>query len=342
MLLAVAFFVAVFGGLREIDQRDVRAVEAREQDLADQAAAELAAWWAMPAVDQLARCRRFWTEGYSLGWRAEWAAWSQGRFEALVPAGLNPAHLQHLVCADSGGTLGARYRHPRPGLRAEQGADVGGESPPDALVELAGRLSRLPAEGGPRSIEVQTWAGQADPLVREIAQDGEVRIEPAGLAPVLPWLAAPGGPTSAEAPLVVVPRYAWNRDIAAGFRKLGEVLPIGADTRIVELSLLEDRIEVLIEGPLPALGLDGERGEIELDAWGDPVTWLYPRAAIGFGCPRGVRLVDLEAGFRRTAASQGISDFESGQQRYHTAWYSCSPAYSDGQTGVWHLDPVME
>ncbi len=341
-VVAVAFFVAVFMGLREIDQRDLAAIDARERDLAARAASELAAWRVLPAVEQLARCRRFWIEGYSLGWRAEWAAWAPGRIEALVPAGLNPGHLQHLVCADAGGTLGSRYRHPRPMLRAEQGADVGNDAPPDALLELAARLARLPAEGGPMAIEVQTSADQEEPLTREVAQDGEVRIEPPHLAPVLPWLWVRGSSSTAETPLPLVPRYAWDRDIAAAFRKLGEVLPPGADTRIVELSLLEDRIEMLLEGPLPALGLNAERGEIELDAWGDPVTWLYPREAIGFGCPRGVHLVELEARFRQAAASKGISDVESGRQRYHTAWYSCSPAFSDGQTGVWHLDPVVE
>jgi hypothetical protein len=338
-LVAVAFFVAIFMGLREIDQRDLAAIDQHERELAEQAAAELAAWQALPADGQLARCRSWWMDGYSLGWRAEWAAWTPGRFEALVPAALNPGHLQHLVCTEAAGTLRLRYRHPKPALQAEQGADGAGGAPPDALVELAGRLSRLPAEGGPRSIEVQTWVDQADPLVREVGNDGVVRIEPAGVAPMLPWLLISGG-AAAEAPLAVVPRHAWDRDVIPAFRKLAEVLPPGA--LIVELSLDEQGIELEVEGPLPAFGLEAERGEIELDAWGDPETWLYPREAGGFGCPRGVPLAELESAFLRAAARIGIGEIESGQQRFRTAWYSCSPAYSDGQTGVWHLDPVVE
>jgi hypothetical protein len=340
MMLAAAFFVAVFSGLRAVDQHELRAVEARERDLADKAAAELAAWQAMPAAEQLAKCRTLWIKGHSLGWRAEAAAWSPGRFEALVRAGLNPGHLQHLVCAEAAGTLGPRYRHPKPTLQAEQGADGAGGAPPDALVELAGRLARLPAEGGPRSIEVQTWVDQLDPLVREVGGDGAVRIEPAGVTPVLPWLLLPSRSTRAEAPLPVVPKFAWDREIHALFLTLTEVLP--PEARIVEMSLAQDRIDFEIEGPLPDRGLNAERGEIELDAWGDPVTWLYPREAIGFGCPRGVSVAELEAAFRHAATLHGLHDLASGQQRYRTAWYSCSPAYSDGQTGVWHLDPVME
>lgn len=187
---------------------------------------------------------------------------------------------------------------------------------------------------------MQTAADQTDPLVRELGGDGVVRIEPAGVAAVLPWLWTMGARAAAEAPLPVVPRFAWDREIAALFLTLPEVLP--PDARIVEMTLEEHRIELTIEGPLPGFGLDAERGEIELDAWGDPVTWLYPREAVGFGCPHGLSMAELEAAFREAAALKGIQGLASGEQRYSMAWYSCSPAYSDGQSGVWHLEPVVE
>ena len=130
-----------------------------------------------------------------------------------------------------------------------------------------------------------------------------------------------------------MPRKRWIAQEGEAFALVAKELPKGA--RIAELTLAEDEIDVQIEWKTPAF--DGKPpapyGDKTFDEYGiASLDWWYPRESPGFGCPVGVPLADVITSFGVAKAQRGGSPIER-------AWYSCSPAYSNGRTGTWHLVP---
>jgi hypothetical protein len=111
-------------------------------------------------------------------------------------------------------------------------------------------------------------------------------------------------------------------------------LPKGA--RVSELTLDEDKIDVTIAWQTPAF--DGKPpvpyGQKTFDEYGvaDAGFW-YPREIPGFGCAKGEPLSDVITAF-------GIAKAQRVSMPLTGAWYSCSTAYSNGRSGVWHLTPT--
>ncbi len=159
-------------------------------------------------------------------------------------------------------------------------------------------------------------------------------VEPAD-APAFAFLPASAGfepfPAAAAPPLRHLPRHHWLADAASAFALLSKELPKGA--RISELTLEDDKLDVQIEFPTPAF--DGKPpapyGDKAFDEYSVTDTaWWYPREIPGFGCPTGSPLEAVQAAFVEARA-------RFGSQPLLRAWYSCSPAYSNGRDGVWHL-----
>jgi hypothetical protein len=136
---------------------------------------------------------------------------------------------------------------------------------------------------------------------------------------------------AAPPPLRPLPRHHWLAQVDAAFRLIERALPAGA--RIAELTLGEDKIELTIESPTPAF--DGKPpapyGDKTFDEYGAAeMDWWYPREIPGFGCASGQPLARVRGAFIADRARFGA-------QPLAQAWYSCSPAFSDGRNGVWHL-----
>jgi hypothetical protein len=142
------------------------------------------------------------------------------------------------------------------------------------------------------------------------------------------FVAAPGVEVR---PLRALTRHRWIADEEAAFALLERELPGGA--RMSELRLEEDEVDVTVDWPTPAF--DGRPpapyGDKTFDEYGvaDMGFW-YPREIPGFGCARGEPLARARASFREAKA-------RTGEQAFASAWYSCSPAYSNGREAVWHL-----
>ena len=120
-------------------------------------------------------------------------------------------------------------------------------------------------------------------------------------------------------------------------QNFGELLPyvlFGAFVQWLEASVLdESELDVSIEWPTPAFDGDppAPYGDKTFDDYGVAgMDYWYPREIPGFGCPTGASLDHV-----RTAYAQARAKV-SGQALIR-AWYSCSPAYSDGRNGVWNL-----
>jgi hypothetical protein len=87
--------------------------------------------------------------------------------------------------------------------------------------------------------------------------------------------------------------------------------------------------------PTPAFDGDppAPYGDKTFDEYGvADADWWYPRTEPGFGCATGLPLAGLRAAFAEAQARLA-------SQSLARAWYSCSPAYSDGRKGVFHLVP---
>jgi hypothetical protein len=139
---------------------------------------------------------------------------------------------------------------------------------------------------------------------------------------------APGFATRALRPL---PRHRWIAEEDAAFALLEREMPKGAD--IAELTLEEDQVDVTIDWPTPAFdgALPAPYGDKAFDEYGvADMGWWYPRTTPGFGCARGQALARVRAAFAEAKARMP-------EQPLSRAWYSCSPAYSDGRQAAWHL-----
>jgi hypothetical protein len=130
-----------------------------------------------------------------------------------------------------------------------------------------------------------------------------------------------------------VPRFHWTAQSDAAFAVIARGLPPGAG--VSEITLDPDKIEVQVAHPTPAF--DGRPpapfGDMEWDEYGvADRDWWYPREIAGFGCERGRPLAALHADFAAAWSRMGSPPLAR-------AWYSCSPAYSNGHDGTWHLLP---
>jgi hypothetical protein len=162
----------------------------------------------------------------------------------------------------------------------------------------------------------------------------EATLDPAD-GPAFAFLPASPGfqPAPGAAPKALQPlaRKRWLTQVDAAFALLEQSIPEGAG--IAELTLEEDQIDVTIAWPTPAFDGDppAPYGDKTFDEYGvADMDWWYPRTTPGFGCATGLPLAGVRAAFADAKARLS-------EQSLARAWYSCSPAYSDGRKGVFHL-----
>lgn len=331
--VAAAVGVAVAVGLLE-------RAESRRQNEAEAArSASRATVFARGQLgEMLALCRGAW--GSDLSYEPAALAWTREGVDAYFVQGSDTASLRQLRCGADGVTRGPRVAHPLAGslpaeapAAAADGPDLGewlraveqASARTLGADEAAFELLRHPLTGAVLS---RTWRGRPEGV--------EATLDPAD-APPFPLLAVSGGfrPSAPAAAPALRPlrRFRFTAETDAAFDLVARALPGRA--RISELRLQPDGIELRIEWP--TLAFDGDPpapyGDREFDEYGIPdMGFWYPRTEASFGCATGAPLASVRASFAEAAARLG-------GQALAWAWYSCSPAYSDGRTGVWHLVP---
>lgn len=285
----------------------------------------------------LARCREGWAGEMSLHGAPAAVVWSRAAVDAYFYEGTDLASLRQARCTARGVSRGPRVAHPLAAMMPAEARGTPAEAReeewaraleaaaarPLAPGELAFEMVRHPLTG---QVLSRTW--HAGP------EAARVVLDPPG-GPAFAFLpAAPffRPPASAAIPaLEPLPRRRWLADAEAAFDLLARELPKGA--RVSELRLENDGIDVQIAGPTPAFDGDppAPYGDRSFDEYGvaDMGFW-YPREIAGFGCPQGEPLERVRESFAAARARVGDAPLSR-------AWFSCSPAYSNGRDGVWNL-----
>jgi hypothetical protein len=316
-------------------------VESEERRRAE--AARLASRGAVFARGQIGEvlelCREGWTGELSLPHEPVALAWTRKAVDAYFYQGADEGSLRQVRCDPRGVVRGPRVVHP---LYERMPA----EAPSEAEVKVEREWPRAQAvaassalDEGDLALELLQHPTTGVVLARRWRSgDGGAMptLDPPD-APSFAFLlasagfrAAPGVQVTALRPL---PRQRWVADAEAAFALLERELPGAA--RVSELTLEEDGVDVTIDWPTPAF--DGHPpvpyGDRTFDEYGiaDMGYW-YPRESPGFGCARGETLARVRASFREAKARMG-------EQALASAWYSCSPAYSNRHDAVWHLRP---
>lgn len=338
-------FLLVLGGtfwvLRQEYLDKERAYQYFQEDQARRRAAAEAHFSGLQVDAALQHCREAWGDRLGLRHYPEALAWTRQGVDSYFLDGVDRSSLRQVRCVGEGVTLGGRIRHP---LQAELAAEAPGEDqqPDDdawrvAMTRLrnlenpgellALELLRQPDDGTLLWREWRGLEGGARSSVRLI--DGEAQVHSSVRS--FPLLFDTPLPLAAGEQVARVERLRpndWGRRPLAALDLLAAQL--AADTGISEIHIEAGRLKLTVHAPTPAF--DGNPpapyGDLDFDEYGIASrNWWYPRETPGFGCPRG----------RPLAALRAELEAQLGQSRLASAWYSCSPAYSDGQRGVWHL-----
>ncbi|HEX9669538.1 MAG TPA: hypothetical protein VGC93_08650 [Thermoanaerobaculia bacterium] len=333
VLAGVAVFVR--------QERDENARRAQE-DAAEEAAqrAERLQVFARGSFDPvLELCRAGWRDELNVHHEPSALAWTRRSLDGYFLDGTDLRSWRQLRCDANGVRRGPRVAHPLLTPLAEATPETGSESAAadDEAWRLAlERLSAAPRD--PRELGVELARHPLTGAVisrrwRGVEGGAGASLEPAGTPPFALLIAEPDfpfAPGAAPPPLRSLPRVRWLEQPDAAFDVVERALPAGA--RIVELTFGEDEIDLTVESPTPAFDGDppAPYGDMGFDEYGiAEMSWWYPRTEPGFGCPTGESLADVRAGYAAARARV--------RGPLIRAWYSCSPAYSDGRRGVWHL-----
>ena len=313
--------------------------EEHTREQARQAAAE-AQWLAQADFGQAwSRCAEQLSSALSIYQQPEAIAWHRGGITAYFQQGIDQSSWRQARCAADGVSAGPRVRLPfAVPLLVEQPAEPDVDVAEDdswalavaglGAIRLEGdllgvELLRLP-DGGVLRRDWRGLEGAAQAQLRLVGPGGDADApfprlyadSPFSMAPVPAALETLRGRNFAAEPL-------------AALDLIAPTLPPGS--LISEISVRPEGIEVTVTG-----------GEFRFDS-GDPAapyaemdfdeygvaerSWWYPRQSPGFGCEQGRSLDQVRQmlGERSLRANPTL------------AWYSCSPAYSDKRSGVWHL-----
>jgi hypothetical protein len=287
--------------------------------------------------EMLSLCREGWEAQAQLHHDPVAIAWTRQGVDAYFFQGSDSSSLRQVRCDAEGVSRGARVDHP---LAAHLPAEAATERDDRAQGQWSAAIAHFSSqhfEPDDLAFELILHPATGLPLSRRWRSGPErasAVFEPAD-APSFAFLPSVRHftpfPASAAPSLHALPRKRWLGDAAAAFDLLSKEMPKGA--RISELMLDDDKIDVQIEWATPAF--DGKPpapyGDKAFDEYGVAETgWWYPREIPGFGCPIGKPLAAV-----RTAFVEARGRF--GAQPLSRAWYSCSPAYSNGRDGVWNL-----
>ena len=287
--------------------------------------------------EMLSLCREGWEAQAQLHHDPVAIAWTRRGVDAYFFDGTDSSSLRQVRCDEGGVSRGPRVDHP---LAARLPAEAASERDDRAQGKWTAAISHFSShhfEPEDLAFELVLHPATGLPLSRRWRSGPErasAVLEPAD-APGFAFLPASPGfepfPASLAPALRPLPRSRWLAAAASAFALLAKELPKGA--RVSELTLEDDKIDVQVEGSTPAF--DGKPpapyGDKTFDEYGiADMGWWYPREIPGFGCPTGTPLEAVRAAFFEARA-------RFGSQPLSRAWYSCSPAYSNGRDGVWNL-----
>jgi hypothetical protein len=336
--LPTLLLMAVVGGfIYDMVRRDnEQARQQHEADLAVQSSRG-AVFARGDFAEMLALCREGW-KGVSFHYEPVALAWTRQGLDAYFLQGTDATSVRQVHCDAQGVTSGPRVEHP---LQEKLPAEAPGERDERFWSDWSAAITRQSAQKfGPGEVAFELllhpFTGVA--LTRRWLGGPEgatATLDPADAAPFAFLPASGAFPVVGKAPAALkpLPRKRWIAQEGEAFALLARQLPKGA--RISELTLDEDEIDVQIEWKTKAF--DGEPpvpyGDKSFDEYGlADMDWWYPREIPGFGCPVGAPLADVITSF-------GVAKAQRGGRPIERAWYSCSPAYSNGRSGTWHFAP---
>jgi hypothetical protein len=336
VLPTLIMMAVVAGFVYEMVQQDDQRV--REQQKADQAArsAREAVFARGDLAEMLALCREAWKVA-SFYQDPVAIAWTRRGIDAYFWQGTDATSVRQVRCDGEGVRLGPRVDHP---LQEKLPAEAVRPLDEQAGAEWSAAIARAAARKfapGDVALELLLHPFTGAVLSRRWSggpEGASATLEPPD-APPFAFLPADLFPTVGKAPVALRSRERerWLAQDGAAFSLLARELPKGA--RVSELTLEEDKIDVTIASPTPAF--DGKPpapyGQKTYDEYGVADTgYWYPREIAGFGCPGGSPLGDVITAY-------GIAKAQRGSMPLTGAWFSCSTAYSNGKSGVWHLMP---
>lgn len=336
VLVVGTAFVLILRSQREETARRVREEEAAQ---AAQRAERRPVFERGDFAAILDLCRADWRYHLSFHHEPSALAWSRRSLDAYFLEGADLRSWRQVRCDEEGVHRGPRMTHPFLATLAEATAEAGttsAEPAEEAWQRALARLAAAPRDPLELAVEVVRHPFTGEVIVRRwrgVEGGARPSVEPAGAAPFPLLVADPGFPMAsgtAAPPLRPLPRHDWLAETDAAFAVVEKALPAGAG--IVELTFERDTIDVSVESPTPAFDGDppAPYGDMGFDEYGiAEMGWWYPRNSPGFGCRMGAPLAEVRAAYdlarRRLPGA------------IHRAWYSCSPAYSNGRRGVWHL-----
>jgi hypothetical protein len=266
-------------------------------------------------------------------------AWTRTAVDAYFLSGVDAASVRQIRCDAKGLEMGPRVAFPieekLPAEAAEPENAEGAQADWQAAID---RTATGTFQAGEVAVELLRHPFTGRALTRRWRGGPEgatATLDPPDAAPFAFLPASTTFPVVGKAPPSLRPleRKRWITQSSEAFSLLARELPKGA--LISELTLSEDEIEVQIAHETPAF--DGRPpvpyGDKEFDEYGiaDAGYW-YPREIPGFGCGKGATLAEVITTF-------GVAKRLRGSEPITTAWFSCSTAYSNGRTGVWHFMP---
>jgi hypothetical protein len=337
-VLPTVISIAVVGGFvyKMVQQDNERVREQQQANQAEQNARE-AVFGRGDLAETLALCREGWKNA-SFYQDPIAIAWTRRGIDAYFWQGTDGTSVRQVRCDGQGVRLGPRVDHP---LQEKLPAEAVKEVDERVGAAWSAAISRAAARKfGPGDVAFELLLHPFTGAVLSRRWSGGPEGATATLdpkdAPPFAFLPAEAFPAVGKAPVAIRPRERrrWLAQDGAAFSLLWKELPKGA--RVSELTLDEDKIDVTIAWQTPAF--DGKPpvpyGQKTFDEYGvaDAGFW-YPREIPGFGCAKGEPLSDVITAF-------GIAKAQRGSMALTGAWYSCSTAYSNGRSGVWHLTPT--
>lgn len=318
-------------------QENARLDQVGEAERAVEVAQRQAVFAAGEFAPVFALCSDGWRDAYSIYYQPQALAWTRRSLDGYFLEGTDASSWRQLRCSGDGFDRGPRVAAP---LRETLPA----ESPAGSAAEEEDRWQLALAQLGTARLGDDELAVELlpDPLTgavllrrwRGLEGGARADLEPADAPNFELLIAEPEFPLAAGAAppkLRPLARHRWVHETDAAFAVIEQALPAGAG--VVEIRLTDDEIELRVESPTPAFegNPTARYGDLDFDEYGiAESSWWYPRTDPGFGCPTGQALAKVRAEF--SAATDRIAP-----GRVLQAWYSCSPAYSDGRRGVWNL-----
>lgn len=334
-LLPFVTAAALLGGVLLVERLRL---ERRQAEESARVAARAAVIARGALGETLALCSEGWKNELALHHEPVAMAFTRQGIDAYFYKGTDGNSLRQVRCDARGVQLGPRVAHPLSAqLPAEAPAEpvAGSGAEWHAALDEAGARTLAPEELALELVMHPVTLAVHRRVWRAGGEAAVATVEPEGAPPFSLLVASPAfpRPPGAAPPPEPLARRRWIAEPEAAFALLAAALPRAA--RVSELRLEGARIEVQVDHPTAAFDgkPDAPYGDQEWDEHGvADASWWYPREIPGFGCARGETLERVRAAFEAARSRHGERPLES-------AWYSCSPAYSDGQNGVWHLMP---